>query len=104
MISPVVLRQPRACQPVAHLVRTLIQNSESEWISQPSFPAYLIAAIMALPSMRILVVSLALPSATGLPEPSTSCSITAKPPGPGLGFALPSVQRIFIVLLSDNDG
>ncbi len=59
---------------------------------------------MADPSIRILVVFWLPPRATGLPEPSASCSITANPPGPGLGFALPSVQRIFIALLSDNDG
>ena len=96
-MGPDFLRQPLAAQLSAHLVRTFNQNSESVWISQPSSPAYFIAAINAEPSMRMLVVSLALPSATGLPSPFMT-SITAKPPSPGFGSALPSVHRIFIVL------
>ena len=96
-MGPDFLRQPLAAQPSAHLVRTLSQNSESVWISQPSSPAYLMAAMRAEPSMRILVVFWSLPSATGLPSPFTT-SITAKPPSPGFGSALPSVHKIFIVL------
>ena len=97
-MGPDFLTQPFFSQVGAHLVRTLSQNSESVWISQPSSPAYLIASIRAVPSMRILVVSSSRPMRAGAKSPSLS-SITAQPPGPGLGSALPSVQRIFMPLL-----
>ncbi len=107
-MGPVFLTQPFLFQAGAHLVRTLTQNSESVWIStdSPALIAYLIASLMAVPSMRILVVFSSLPIATGRHWSSSwslgwfsISSMTAQPPGPGLGSALPSVHKIFITLL-----
>ena len=96
LIGPDFFFQPFFSQVGAHLSRTLIQNSESVWISTGSSAANLMAFRMAVPSMRILVVSSSLPDRTGC---LVAASITAQPPGPGLGSALPSVQNIFIILL-----
>ena len=95
-MGPVFFFQPFLSQVGAHLVKTLIQNSESVWISTDSFwsMAYLIASLMAVPSMRILVVWSALPVRIG---DLVFASMIAQPPGPGLGSALPSVQRIFML-------
>ena len=93
-MGPDFFFQPFFSQAGAHLVRTLIQNSESVWISTGSLAANLIAFIIAVPSMRMLVVSLSLPVLMGF---LVVASITAQPPGPGLGSALPSVQKILIL-------
>ena len=96
MISPFFLRQLLAFQVGAHFSRTLIQNSESVWISTGSLSVSLMASINAVASILILVVFGFEPSLTGF---LVFASITAQPPGPGLGSALPSVHRIFMILL-----
>ena len=97
-MGPDFLVQLFLFQEGAHLVTTLIQNSESVWISHSSSLAYSMAFIKAMPSMRMLVESFSLPMRTGL-RSSPICSIPAQPPGPGFGSALPSVHKIFIILL-----
>ena len=89
-MGPDFFCQPFFCQVGAHFVKTLIQNSESVWISTESFSAAasLMASLMAVPSMRILVVFLSPPVFIGA---LVSASMTAQPPGPGFGSALPSV-------------
>ena len=95
-MGPDFFFQPFFSHVGAHLVRTLIQNSESVWSSTGSLSAYLIASIRAVASIRMLVVWGSEPVFTGC---LVAASTTAQPPGPGLGSALPSVHRIFMTLL-----